>query len=125
MRFFSSEGCLFFNRGCLFSEGCLFFNMGCFFFLGVSFILRGVYFHRSRFIGRACVVKYCRIHHVSSIQVRSSLLLVMDNSVRAARNLLENALSMMNQQETNPRKLVHRIACVFVNNKWRACVFVK
>ena len=60
-----------------FPEGCLFFNM--FFFLGVSFILRGVYFHRSRFIGRACVVKYCRIHHVSSIrsfEVRSSLLLV-------------------------------------------------
>ena len=104
------------------------FQYGFFILLGVSFILRGVYFHRSRFIGRACVVKYCRIHHVSSIrsfEVRSSLLLVMDNSVRAARNLLENALSMMNQQETNPRKLVHRIACVFVNNKWRACVFVK
>ena len=68
--------------------------MGCFFFLGVSFILRGVYFHRSRFIDRACVVKYCRIHHVSSIrsfEVRSSLLLVTDNSVRAARNLLKNA----------------------------------
>ena len=65
-----------------------------------------------------------RVLYSSSFFAFDSLL-VMDNSVRAARNLLENALSMMNQQETNPRKLVHRIACVFVNNKWRACVFVK
>ena len=35
----------------------------------------------------------------------------MDDS---ARNLLENAPSMMTQQETNPSKFVHGIACVFV-----------
>ena len=65
-------GVFFFLRGVFYSEGCLF----------------------SSVIGRACVVNYCRIHHVSSIrsfEVRSSLLLVKDNSVRAARNLLENA----------------------------------
>ena len=35
MRFFS-EGCLFFNRGCLFSEGCL---------RGVYFSIGGVFFN--------------------------------------------------------------------------------
>ena len=35
MRFFSSEGCLFFNRGCLFSEGCL---RGVYFSIGGVFL---------------------------------------------------------------------------------------